>query len=490
MLRKHLLLQLFMQSLVIKFLIASGEQQQTNGRAGNPSAEYADYYSNHISSKQFKIPTLESLFQIVSYKDKANTSSPCVHLGKKRQTECHKVVTFDRAGYEKSLQDTRRLILNRLNLEREPEVRISKNKMSFIDQLESKLVNEQGNAKIQQQKSRLDMKTPETNKILNSMHEASLVDRSCLSDRTASLCINFEIPARIFFGSTALSTTLKPLKVKKIQSVLLWVYIKTDEVSGGVAAVAAPSEENTYDLRIENLQSSSSLAYKNLIDGWNTIDVKSLIDLKSIAVDPSGKFNVTLALKCMNAKCSIGRTDTDPVATKEDSMYEATTPRAGLGDNGDIIDELVASISSSNNDDGESSYNILVSNSAGKKPLLSINIFENDDLVDPIASANGGGKAKNRGKRRTHSHNKEQGKTSGGLLANNYKVTGIDKENYTPKLCYNNYPDSNRECCLITYFVNFNSLKWSSWILSPSGFVANYCSGKCNEAKSECFNLV
>jgi hypothetical protein len=153
-------------------------------------------------------------------------------------------------------------------------------------------------------------------------------------------------------------------------------------------------------------------------------------------------------------------------------MYEAGAAMVGVNLNEDESDN-----------EEKDTYSLLVSNSAGKKPLLSINIFENDDLVEPIAGVNGGGKAKHRGKRRTHSHNHPQSKSSNTV--SNYRVNGIDKDTYSPKLCYNNYPDANRECCLITYFVNFNALKWSSWILSPTGFVANYCSGKCNDAKSK-----
>jgi hypothetical protein len=470
-----------LQLLLLKLVIINGEYQaaSSSSRAGaSPNAEYAKYYSSHISNKQFKIPTLESLFQIVSYKDKANTSSPCAHTGKKRQAECHKVVTFDRAGYEKSLQDTRKLILSRLNLEREPEVRLSKHKLSFIDQLESRLISEHG-----PQRTRLDMRTPQTNKILNSMHEASSVDLN-----SNGLCIDFDLPAKIFFGHTPLSSK-QAVKIKKVQSILLWVYVRTRGTASSSGASQSDKEESSYDLLIENLQSSSSLAYKSLIDGWNTIDVKSLIDLKSASVDPSGKLNVTLALRCMSAQCTIGRAHPQPMLANEDNMYEATSATAAqlaLDDHDDDDDDDDDDV------DGPDAnyYGILVSESAGKKPLLSINIFENDDLVDPIASVTGGGRAKSRGKRRTHSHN-HQSKSGGWAgspqLASNYRVSGIDKENYTPKLCYNNYPDSNRECCLVTYFVNFNSLKWSSWILSPSGFVANYCSGKCNEAKSELF---
>jgi hypothetical protein len=135
--------------------------------------KYHNEYDKYTAglNKNFKIPTLENLFEMVTYMDNNNVSSPCTHVGKKRDTLCHKIVTFDKSGYEKSLQDTKNLILSRLNLDHEPQIKINKNTLNFLEQLESKVLNEPDSSQ-STLKTRYDMKSPE-NKILSSMHEAS-----------------------------------------------------------------------------------------------------------------------------------------------------------------------------------------------------------------------------------------------------------------------------------------------------------------------------
>jgi hypothetical protein len=136
------------------------------------------------------VPTLESLFNIVSYWDNNNRSSPCTYVGPSRATHCHKVVTFDQEGYEKSLDDTRKLILSRLNLENEPDINMNQNTLNFLDQLENKLLNEYDEEKdhhnhhhhhLNRQsaknkystiKTKYDMKG-QNNKLFSSMHESS-----------------------------------------------------------------------------------------------------------------------------------------------------------------------------------------------------------------------------------------------------------------------------------------------------------------------------
>jgi hypothetical protein len=46
-----------------------------------------------------------------------NRSSVCTFKDEQeRLTKCHKIVEFDRVSYEKAINETRRLILQRLNL--------------------------------------------------------------------------------------------------------------------------------------------------------------------------------------------------------------------------------------------------------------------------------------------------------------------------------------------------------------------------------------
>ena len=132
-------------------------------------------YSSDMNTNYYDIPTLENLFQKVSFRDNSNMSSSCPHgYGIKRDTLCQKIVTFDRDGYEKSLQDTRKLILNRLKLEHEPKIEINKNTLSFIEQIEKNLLEDapDSDTMYSTMKTKYDMKRSESNEF-NSMHEAS-----------------------------------------------------------------------------------------------------------------------------------------------------------------------------------------------------------------------------------------------------------------------------------------------------------------------------
>ena len=65
-----------------------------------------------------------------------------------------------------------------------------------------------------------------------------------------------------------------------------------------------------------------------------------------------------------------------------------------------------------------------------------MNIEEKEEILSlGNGVGGGGGKQSKRAKRKINAH-------QGG----NYRANGLDRDGYTPKLCYNNYPDSEREC--------------------------------------------
>lgn len=76
-----------------------------------PSFDESDFLGE-VPENQ--VPTLENLFQKTSYWDINNITSPCKYHDYKRYVLCQKVILFDKEGYEKSLQDTRKLFLGRL----------------------------------------------------------------------------------------------------------------------------------------------------------------------------------------------------------------------------------------------------------------------------------------------------------------------------------------------------------------------------------------
>ena len=133
------------------------------------------YFSIYVkvivsNSEENNTPKLDKLFQVTKYWDNNNRSLPCTHIGNKRSILCNKVVEFDREGYENSLKDTRKLILSRLNLENDPNVKISENRLSFLKEIQSEInkddeINE-SSAKINIHKRVIE------NKEFNAMHEA------------------------------------------------------------------------------------------------------------------------------------------------------------------------------------------------------------------------------------------------------------------------------------------------------------------------------
>lgn len=419
----------------------------------NRNYEYDKYLenggTNTMSSKQqqqqhMKIPTLESLFHVVSFRDNSNSSSPCTHKGRKRQTMCHKVYSFDRDGYEKSIQDTKKLILNRLNLDHEPVVKINKNTLSFIDQLENKILSENEPKGIL--KTKYDMKTPQ-NRIFNSMHEAIRIEKNCEtasldeyeyeeessdSNNNNNLCVKFQVPLKHFVN--------RDMSLRHTKSADLWIYMKSS------SNVDLLNNLNIQLINFNHPDRNKIVRFQSLVDGWNTIDITSLIQVPNLDMSKEENralsMNFTLVVKCLG-ECNIDFKSLveqmDDVLTNDDQT--TTTNNAA---------EKI----------------IIVNYAPGKKPLVSLNIEEKEEIVSPMSNGK-------RAKRKVHGHTQSS-----------YKVSGLDRDEYQPKYCQNNYPDADRECCLITYFVNFNSLKWSSWILSPAGFVANYCSGKCNDIRS------
>ena len=213
------------------------------------------------------------------------------------------------------------------------------------------------------------------------------------------------------------------LLIRKVNKVILWLFIRSS------------TEDSSENIRLEfqNLNKANKnliIDQNKLVDGWNTINISGLFNLPEIGQlhEINSTIKVLLSIKCLDS-CLIGFS-TDDLMVNDPNAFK----------------------------------NVLVSNSATRKPMLSISITE--EMIEIPLNIKS-----SRNKRQKQSHN---------FLSPHMQRGGSN----LPKFCANNYPDSNKECCLITYYVNFNSLRWGSWIINPSGFLANYCSGRCNEKKS------
>lgn len=373
-----------------------------------------------------QVPTLENLFQKPTYWDINNVSSPCKHSDYKRNFLCQKIVTFDRDGYEKSLQDTRKLFLGRLELSEEPAVRMNTNQLKFLGQVEQdiELEEEANGEKVNSIiKTKYDMKSS-SNLMSNSMHEALVVNNceGIIEQSDSLLCLDFEVPMKNLLGRTHDHRQ----HFHKISSVTLWFHIQNKI-----------QRLKKVKMEILNLKYSKKaiLFYESeLQNGWNTLDVKDIFRLPQLTDHTQNTtLKLTLLLKCLfDCKIQVSREDRD--------KFDEDSPN-------------VIGISSSN----------------AKRPVLSVNLDEKLDMDNKV----GGDLMEPRFVSSTHSRSTRQLSVQKRYMASDY----------SSNLCKNNYPNSIRECCLITYFVDFNALKWS-WILSPSGFLANYCSGNCNQKNS------
>lgn len=249
------------------------------------------------------------------------------------------------------------------------------------------------------------------------------------------------------------------MSIRGLVSADLWVFLKNGGKHQWTSSSSSSSSKSTTDATIElvNYHHVNRVAIVNsrsLASGeWTTIDLTPLFIFPSIDASKlkHSTLNFTLLIRCATG-CQrvevMSKTDeSDDLTTTSDD--ESSLNKSG----GDVV--------------------IVVENRAGKKPLLSLNIEEKEEILSAAASEASRLASSKRAKRKINGH--QDG---------NYKVKGLDKSKYSPKLCHNNYPDAERECCLVTYYVSFTSLKWASWIISPSGFVANYCSGKCFDKTS------
>jgi hypothetical protein len=207
----------------------------------------------------------------------------------------------------------------------------------------------------------------------------------------------------------------------QVESVTLWFHIDNKI-----------QHANKIKMEILNLDFSKRAIVFNeneLESGWNTLNIKDIFHLPQPTSNTQNQtLKITLLLKCL-FECKIKVTN-----DVENNYF--------------FQDQNVIAIGSSST----------------KRPMLSVNLNEKLDMA-------------------TQQLGYRLDKRNGG--SRNVRQLSQSRKSYSPalNLCQD-YTHSLRECCLITYYVEFNALKWP-WILSPSGFHANYCNGKCNQKKSK-----
>ncbi len=123
----------------------------------------------------------------------------------------------------------------------------------------------------------------------------------------------------------------------------------------------------------------------------------------------------------------------------------------------------------------------------GKLPIVYLNRDEN---LKPILQINNVEEEKNVEKNAKRSKRNDRVSKAGDNNFENEAVSVMNEGEMTlgTNLCKNNMGHPNRECCLVSHYVSFNALKWSNWVVAPSGYRANYCIGRCTTAKGKSFS--
>jgi hypothetical protein len=99
--------------------------------------EVDDHQTAHEHDNNL-IPKLERFFQIETYRQKNNDSSECTFTDRERMLKCRKVIKFDHDGYHKTLNQTRKLILERLQLDHEPNTtHVNRSSYEILDDFEN-----------------------------------------------------------------------------------------------------------------------------------------------------------------------------------------------------------------------------------------------------------------------------------------------------------------------------------------------------------------
>ena len=395
-------MKLSILSILNVIILINGEHSSYN--------QYTEKLKEH--DEQPEIPSLKSLFNYTSYRDKLNKTSPCLYdEGHKRDIHCEMVSYFDEEGYERSLQETRNFILNRLNLDSEPEIKLNKNTLSFLDQLENKILND--NQETVLDKNYGDLSS--SKKVLNTIHEAVGISTRCSHSKYSSrdkshLCITFDIPTENLVSSNGI--------IRRPTAAYLWLFMRTQ------SSYEYGIDENFHlEISNDNKYSNSEIIY-NLRYGWKKINISKIFKIAMIhKLKGAAVVKYTIKLRCFY-DCSIGFTERDI----DNYFYD--------------------------------DKNILISNHPGKKPLLSIDIEEENEIEYK------------RNKRRISTVDDEE----------NFRSTR--HSGYTTKTCRHSSNNKERECCLNQYQVDFDRLKWSNWIVSPTSYSANFCSGRCNDPRS------
>jgi hypothetical protein len=127
------------------------------------------------------------------------------------------------------------------------------------------------------------------------------------------------------------------------------------------------------------------------------------------------------------------------------------------------------SIGIQNTDVNQNKSHVYVTSYDTKKPILTIDRVHDND-VDITTSGQ-------RQKRSAH-------KTSTSKKVSIAKMDAESIDTYQTNECQ--HKTNDEECCIASYYITFSQLKWAKWILSPSGYKANFCMGKCSPFNSRC----
>ena len=401
-------------------------------------------YENLKNTNKFP---LENVFKLAVYRLNINSSSPCNYTGKALLSKCHKVIIFDSNQYETTIEETREVILNRIGLKSEPNFHIVLNTMKFLNGVNKKFIEQSETKEETDSQTEFDKKNAlyTGSKTVKIIHEITglciLKDDLIVSMLLISFILsdiveceklkNFTTPIS---NAICLNFVLDKLFFdENFSSVYLWLNFNVKDIwtnSKRKSNRLIPTAIN-----ITNMKQTPLIEHTNVKNGWNTIDITELIkNMKN-----QNETGYVLVVKC-----------------NKDCLIE--------------IDNNIAYRT-----------NVLPTLYLNKQqyPLLQLNIEDKKSSSKHVSIKRENHHRLNKRSRRDDRTFKI-GDDNSENEAINYHI-----ESESPNLCKNNIGHPNQECCLVSHYVSFSALKWSNWVIAPTGYRANFCIGRCSTARGK-----
>jgi hypothetical protein len=214
---------------------------------------------------------LNEFFNTAQYRLNINTSSACNYTGNDRQLKCHLINIFDWEAYNKTLTNLRQMFILRLRSSKFHSIDHTNSTLNNRVKFLSKMFDDENVVK----HTKFD-KENLLSRTVQSMHivqETGYCTEILKKPTRNALCLKFPMKLKAMFNS----------QDRFYSSIHLWLSIGIRR-SGQVV-------NTTQKIRITN-QNYEKSVYIDVKNGWNSIDITSLIDNQNVSLFE------TLIVKC------------------------------------------------------------------------------------------------------------------------------------------------------------------------------------------------